>query len=112
MVARYSIIHRYGRSENADSFSNYEIAECLSELDDAIDDEHGDVWLVENSSGWSLGAFVGDGGLVVLEDTAPGGLSFHRFGVSRPAALELFARFVGGHVDEIRAEEWNPGYGG
>ncbi|MEU5942973.1 hypothetical protein ABZ807_28260 [Micromonospora sp. NPDC047548] len=109
---RYSILHRHGTSESLDDVPDAKITALLSELDrDVTDPEHGDVWLTQNSSGWSLGRFAGARRLVVLENTEPGGEALHRTGVTPEEAFRLFRRLANGDVDAIRGEAWNPGYG-
>jgi hypothetical protein len=78
---------------------------------DAIDPEHGDVWLTQNSSGWSLGRFGGARGLMVLGNPEPGGEVLHRTGGTSEEAFRLFRRLADDEVDAIRGEAWNPGYG-
>ncbi|WP_446218526.1 hypothetical protein [Micromonospora sp. IBHARD004] len=88
------------------------IIEALLEPDHDEDDaEHGDIWLSERSSGWAIGVFAGARGLVVLENTEPGGEAFHRTDVSRHDTFTLLRRVADGHLDAIRAESWHPGYG-
>jgi hypothetical protein len=111
-MVRFSLLYRYGTSEGGDEISDESIREALAELDEDEDDqEHGDVWISDNPSGWEIGVFAGDRGLVVLandeEDEGP----FHRLGVSRQEAFTLMRRLANGHVDQIRAEPWANGYG-
>ncbi|MGS2617724.1 hypothetical protein ACVCAH_24850 [Micromonospora sp. LZ34] len=103
---RYSLLHRHGTSESLDDVPDAKITELLSELDsDVIDPEHGDVWLTQNWSGWSLGRFAGARGLVVLENTKPGGEALHRTGVTSDEAFRLFRRLADGDVD-VKPRVW------
>jgi hypothetical protein len=109
---RFSVQYRHGAAESLDEVPDETIRQLLDELDDDPEDiEHGDVWITEAASGWTLGAFVGDRQLVVLEDTNPGGVAFHQLGISRQGAFELMRRMADGGVDAIRGESWLPGYG-
>ncbi|GAA2515678.1 hypothetical protein [Winogradskya humida] len=109
---RFSLLYRGGTASTVDDVSDEELAALLAELDEGeVDAEHGDVWLAENISGWSVGVFGGHRGLVVLEDTGPGGGASHRTGVSRREAFVLLRRVADGDLDGVRGEVWTPGYG-
>ena len=108
----FVIHHRHGNSETAQYISDAMIADLLSELDvDRDDVEHGDVWLSESLSAWTLGVFAGDRHLIVLDNTDPGGDAFPRADVSRQDAFALLRRVANGEMAAIRAETWYPGYG-
>src|SRR5262245_46927670 len=106
----FSILHRYGDAESPDQISDDMIREMLAELSEDVEEvEHGDVWLADAESGWGLGVFVGARGLVVLENSEPGGAIFHRTGVSEAEAFTLLRRMADGDLEAIRAEVWHPG---
>ncbi|MEJ3742579.1 hypothetical protein WEI85_04690 [Actinomycetes bacterium KLBMP 9797] len=108
----FSLLWRYGASSSHDEISDETLRELLAELDDNEDDaEHGDVWLSEDATGWGIGVFAGDRGLVVLENSEPGGESFHRTGVPREHAFMLLRRAANGEMAAIQGEPWRPGYG-
>ncbi|GAA0428703.1 hypothetical protein Aca07nite_33760 [Actinoplanes capillaceus] len=107
----FSLIWRYGASSSHAEIPDETLRELLAELDEQEDVEHGDVWLSEDATGWGIGVFAGDRGLVVLEDSEADGGSFHRTGVSREEAFALFRRAADGQMASIRAEPWRPGYG-
>jgi hypothetical protein len=108
----FSLLWRYGASSNHERISDETLRELLAELDDSEDDpEHGDVWLSEDATGWGIGVFAGERGLVVLENSETGGESFHRTGVLREHAFMLLRRAADGEMHTIRDEPWNPGYG-
>jgi hypothetical protein len=111
-MCRFTLLHRYGTSEDGDEISDESIREALAELDvDEDDEEHGDVWLCDSRSGWEIGVFAGDRGLVVLGNDETDEGPFHRLGVSRQEAVALMRRLADGHLDQIRAEPWANGYG-
>ena len=109
---RFSLSWRYGASSSHDEVPDETLRELLSELDDDDEDaEHGDVWLSEDATGWGIGVFAGDRGLVVLENSEPGGSAFHRTGVSREDSFTLLRRAADGEMAIIQTEAWHPGYG-
>lgn len=109
-MVTFTVLHRYGNSSDAEVVPDELLTELLAELDGAEDDvEHGDVWLLD--SPWGIGVFAGDRGLVVLENSDPGGEAFHRTGISRQEAFTLLRRLADGELTAIRAEAWSPGYG-
>jgi hypothetical protein len=108
----FSLDDLNGHSEIADVVADEMIHGLLSELDDEdVTPEHGDVWLMDEDSGWTVGVFAGDRQMVVLQDTATGGESFHRTGVSRMDAFTLLRRLADGELEAIRREDWGAGYG-
>ncbi|GGN20933.1 hypothetical protein FHR83_002078 [Actinoplanes campanulatus] len=107
----FSLLWRHGASSAHDEIPDETLYKLLAELDEGEDAEHGDVWLSEDATGWGIGVFAGDRGLVVLENTESDGRPFHRTGVSRQEAFVLFRRAADGQMAAIRAEPWRPGYG-
>ncbi|WP_436531073.1 hypothetical protein [Actinoplanes sp. HUAS TT8] len=108
----FTLIWRYGASSGHDEIPDETLDKLLGEFDEDPDDvEHGDVWLADNRSGWSLGAFAGDDWLVVLENDEGDDGPFHRRGLTRPEVFALFRRVADGEMEAVRAEGWPAGYG-
>jgi hypothetical protein len=105
----YTFNYRWGDSADGDSFSTDELTALLSELDGPEDQEHGDVSVVDNDSGWIISVFAGERGLVVLESEEDE--AFHMTRVDRQHALQILEKFVDGAINEVRQEPWLPGYG-
>lgn len=109
---RFSLLWRYGASSSHELISGEVLRDLLAELDDVEGDaEHGDVWLSEDATGWGIGIFAGERGLVVLENSEPGGEAVHRIGVPRKHAFALLRGFADGELSIIQGESWQPGYG-
>ena len=84
--------------------------EALPALYDELalaDQEHGDVAVVHEETGWSLSAHRD--GRVVMEHLGDGG-ERHMVPVSREKVLDLWSRLVTGRFDELFAEPWKSGY--
>lgn len=83
--------------------------ESLSALYDellSVDDEHPDVSVEHEETGWCLSAY-GKGRLIL---SAPDGKGRHMIDVSREHVLELWKRLIDGDIDGLLKEPWKPGY--
>ncbi|MER5917823.1 hypothetical protein ABT124_47960 [Streptomyces sp. NPDC001982] len=107
---RYSLNHRWGDYSEVDVVTDDQLDALLSELGRDIEDvEHPDLWITDHESGWSLLAFAGDAGLVVLEDEAET-TTKHLRGLSPLKVRELYVRLTTGQIDLLHQEDWQPGY--
>jgi hypothetical protein len=84
------------------------MAAVLAELDGPPDEEHPDVALTHESE-WTLSVF--EGGLVVWENVAEDDEPRHRRGLTRAEILRLWQALAAGNIDQVEAEDWQPGYG-
>jgi hypothetical protein len=108
---RYSLNHRWGDCTEADVVTDEQLDALLSELTRDIEDvEHPDLWITDHESGWSLLAFAGDAGLVVLEDEAET-TTQHLRGLTPDTIRVLYVRLISGQIDLLCQEDWRPGYG-
>lgn len=82
------------------------LADLYDELQSA-DEEHGDVSVVHDDTGWCLSAHRG-GGLVFEQIGRPG--ARHMFPVSKEQVLAFWRRLVEGDIDGLLAEPWKQGY--
>lgn len=106
---RYTINHRWGDTEYAESLGGQALAPLLAELDDSTDIEHPDVSISDNVSGWCLSVFAGDSGLVVLENDEDE--IRHMRGLSFEEITTLCVSFGSGELDTVLRRGWQPGYG-
>ncbi|MBG0568691.1 hypothetical protein [Actinoplanes aureus] len=107
-TSRFSLQHRWGGGE--DAFSIDQLTDLLDELD-ADDPEHPDVWISDNEVGYSVLAFAGSRGLVVLEDHEEVRGPRHMTGYSMAMMRNLFEMVMQGRVSEVESLPWLPGYG-
>ncbi|MFJ5881419.1 hypothetical protein [Kitasatospora cineracea] len=107
---RYTINHRWGDAEEADSLGGPVLVALLAELADPTDIEHPDVWIDDNESGWCLSVFAGDAGLVVLENDEKDDIR-HLRGLSSDDAIALCTAFGAGDLEAVLQKGWLPGYG-
>lgn len=87
-----------------------QFADVLAELADA-DDEHGSVSLT-HESGWAL-AYSRGRRLILeqLESDDPAD-RFHKTDVPPTLVLALWSLLSRGELADVRAADWQPGYGG
>jgi hypothetical protein len=103
--AMFSAIHWDGSSDKPTT------RESLSDLFDELriaDQEHGDVAVVHEDSGWTIS--VHRDGRVVLENLSDGG-ERHMIPVSKERVLQLWELLIKGDVDALLREPWELGYG-
>jgi hypothetical protein len=85
---------------------------ALSALFDELrtaDQEHGDVAVCRQDSGWFMSAHRG--GTLVFEQLDGQGGPFHMIQVPKERVLALWRRLIDGDVDGLLADEpWRPGY--
>jgi hypothetical protein len=102
----FSVIHVDGSGDDDPPLDS------LSELYDELlsaDDEHPDVTVVHQDTGWSMSAYR-DGRLIFghLGDRGHG--DRHMIPVSKKRVIELWIKLIEGDIDAITAEPWKPGY--
>jgi hypothetical protein len=84
--------------------------ESLSELYDELkssDQEHGDVSVTDENTGWSISAHR-DGRVVLVNLIEGGGRHMHP--VSKEKVLELWGVLASGGIERILSEPWRDGY--
>lgn len=101
----FSIIHCNGSSENTQDLDS--LNALFDELSTA-DQEHGDVALVHEETGWSLSAHRD--GRAVFENLDSGG-ERHMIPVPKDHVIRLWHLLAAGQIDEIFREPWKLGYG-
>jgi hypothetical protein len=105
----YTVTHRDGGMDDGDG-DGLDLGPLLAELDGDADEEHPDVAIRDDDTGWALSAFAG--GLVVLENyDLPEGSPRHVRTTSRSDMHELFAMVARGDIDSLLQRDWSPGYG-
>jgi hypothetical protein len=72
------------------------------------DQEHGDVSVIDDQSGWCMSAHR-DGRLVFV-NFGQGGAR-HMMAVPKDRVLELWLRLIRGDIEGLHAEPWKEGYG-
>jgi len=103
-VNKTTLIRRWGIQN--DNPTDDEMRSALGELD-AIDPEHPDCWL-SDQSGWSITAFAS--GLVTIENTESGEGPWHMHGQSKDEILRLWKHLQQGNLAAIQAQNWIDGY--
>lgn len=100
----FSFIHTDGSgTENSQ-------LESLTALYDELlqaDQEHGDVAVIHDNSGWCLSAHRD--GRIVFEHLGEGG-ERHMIPVSKERVIELWKRLVAGDINDLMNEQWQSGY--
>jgi hypothetical protein len=71
------------------------------------DEEHPDVWLTHESTGWTLSAY--SGGNVVWQNLDAGGPR-HMRDVSCERVFDLWIKLSYGEIEAVEQEPWQPGY--
>jgi hypothetical protein len=85
--------------------------ESLPRLYDELsnsDQEHGDVSVIDDQSGWCMSAHRD--GRLVFTNLGRGG-ACHMVNVPKGRVLQLWLRLFDGDIDGLLAEPWNEGYG-
>jgi len=98
----YGLIHADGSGEVNPPVEN------LSALYDELlstDDEHPDVSVEHEETGWCISAYRN--GRVTLSSSR--GETRHMIGVSKEQVLELWKRLIEGNIDSLLKEAWKPG---
>ena len=86
--------------------------ESLSTLYDELltaDQEHGDVAVISDDTGWCMSAHR-DGRLVFEQLGTRGKTARHMIPVPKGRVLELWKRLIEGDIDGLLLEPWKPGY--
>lgn len=102
----FGVIHTDGSGDDNPPLDS------LSDLYDELltaDQEHGDVAVVHDESGWSMSAHR-DGRLVFERLGTRGQTARHMIPVPKERVLELWRRLIDGDVDGLLLEPWRPGY--
>lgn len=100
----FSVIHANGSGEENPSLDA--LSDLYDELESA-DQEHGDVAVVHEDTGWSMSAHRD--GRLVFEHLGSGG-ERHMFPVAKDLVLSFWRRLIEGNIDELMLEPWKPGY--
>jgi len=101
----YGVMHADGSGEDNPP------VESLSDLYDELlstDDEHPDVSVIHDDSGWCVSAYRS--GLLVFEHLGRGG-ERHMRNVPKERVLILWRRLIGGDIAGLLSEPWEEGYG-
>ncbi|MGW8762084.1 hypothetical protein ACWGN5_06225 [Streptomyces sp. NPDC055815] len=106
---RYKIIHRWGDTEDTESFGGEALDTLLGELD-TDDPIHRHIAICDNASGWYLSVFAEPSGWVLLENEDKDKTRHMRGRSAREITL-LCADFGAGNLDAVLRDEWSPGYG-
>lgn len=102
----FGIVHTDGSGEDNPSL------ERLSDLYDELvvaDQEHGDVAVINDDSGWCMSAYR-DGRLVFEQLGTRGATARHMRPVPKERVLELWRRLIAGDVINLLTEPWKAGY--
>ena len=100
---KFSVLHADGSGDDVG-------LEGLSDLYDELltaDEEHGDVSVIDDATGWCLSAHRG--GQLIFGHLRDGG-ERHMFPVAKERVLELWRRLGEGDVEGLLKEPWKPGY--
>jgi hypothetical protein len=101
----YGILHSEGSGE--DGVSLDQLPDLYEELRTA-DQEHGDVSVVHEETGWCISSHRD--GRVVFAHLGRRGAPRHMSPVPKARVLELWRRLIEGDLDGLAAEPWRPGY--
>ncbi len=103
----FTITHRGGEDDEGSGTAG--IDAILAELDEPRDDEHPDVSVTHDDSGWAVSAF--QTGLVVWENPEQDDDPRHLRDVSRQEVRRIMVLVSEGRIDEVDRLDWSPGYG-
>jgi hypothetical protein len=101
----FGIRHADGSGENNPPL------ESLSDLFDELltaDQEHGDVAVMHDDTGWCLS--VHRDGRVIFGNLQDRRSERHMIPVSKERVLRLWKRLIDGDIDGLLKEPWKPGY--
>jgi len=84
------------------------IGALVAELDGPVDQEHPDVAVSDDESGWTLSAF--QSGRLVWEDPDTDDEPRHMVGVSRSEMSRVMSLTATGDLGDVESLEWLPGY--
>jgi hypothetical protein len=101
----FTITHRGGEMEDGDLSA---IAGLLAELDGPLDQEHPDVAVSDDESGWLLSAF--QSGRLVWENPETDDVPRHMVGVPRSEMSRVMSLVATGDLGDVESLEWLPGY--
>ncbi len=107
LLSVFSVIHMSGAGGAGDEDPSLD---SLSDLcDETIDgdQEHGDVAVVHEDTGWCMSAHRN--GRLVFEDLERGG-ERHMVPFPKARVLQYWRRLIAGESDQLLAEPWRPGY--
>ncbi len=99
----YGVIHTDGSGETNPPM------ESLSDLYDellAADDEHPDVSVEHEDTGWCISAYRN--GRIIMSSAQ--GEGRHMSTVPKERVIELWKRLIEGDIDGLLQEPWKPGY--
>ena len=104
----YQIMDGWG--DSVDNPSDEQMHQFLNRLD-IDDEEHCEVWLTHDLSGWTLSCFPNR--KVIFYETADGSnyKPRHLINVSRGKMLELWQKLAKGQFGELEKEAWKSGHG-
>lgn len=100
------VLHTNGAGEN--ELPSDRLSALYDELVSA-DDEHPDVSVIHDDSGWCMSAFRS--GLVVFGHLEGKGAHRHMTHVPKAYVLALWKRLISGDIEGLLTEPWKPGYG-
>jgi hypothetical protein len=106
-VVKYSIRHCNGDGEINPPM------EALQSLYDELlssNQEHGDVSVADEDSGWCISAHR-DGRVVFGNLKDYGRSDRHMILVSKERVLQLWNKLIAGEIDQLLKEPWHQGYG-
>lgn len=101
----FGILHIDGAGEDSPDIDSLDL--LYDELDRA-DEEHFDVSVVHDETGWSLTAYPS--GRLVFEHLDSGG-ERHMIPVPKDHVIKLWRLLAAGQIDAILDEPWKLGYG-
>ncbi|WP_260825689.1 hypothetical protein [Streptomyces sp. 15-116A] len=87
-----------------------DLAALIVELDEPIDEEHPDVAVTDDDSGWNVSAFQ-DGTLILEKLDDSDVTPRHIRNVPRAEMLRVMRMLIRGDLLAIEQLDWHPGYG-
>jgi len=105
-LGTFNVMHTNGSCETNPPLES--LSKLYDELSSA-DQEHGDVSVVHEETGWCMSAHRD--GRLVFEHLGEGG-ERHMIPVAKERVLALWRKLIDGDIEGIKAEPWIPGYVG